>query len=69
MRARILRAFGISDEEWAEFEASPQHQSYLAAKADADAEREAWLEHARAFAADLSAEISRAYPGAVLVLE
>ncbi len=55
---RIYAAFGLSPEQAAEFEASPAHRAYLAAKAEADAAREEFIEWARAEAARLSLELT-----------
>lgn len=46
-RRKIIEAFGLTEEDMAAFESTPEAVSYRNAKAQADAEREAfsvWLE-------------------------
>lgn len=62
-RLRIYAAFGLTAEEAEAFEASPGYQSYVAAKAEADAFEAAFRENLAALAADVSADLTAKITG------
>lgn len=56
-KQRLIAACGITPEEWAEFEASSEHQAYLAAAEARAVLRADYFERARTYAARLSREL------------